>query len=204
MRTRTEERRQAILDAAASVFQENGYSRTSMTMISVRFGGSKSTVYGYFPSKEELFTAVMTEMVAEKASRIAADLDSSDGDIHGSLRRFGESYLALVTPERSLAILRTAMAGGFDSKLNSVIYHDGAKTTWGKVARFLGELQDNGLLRRADPDIMLVHLKGLIETGILEPLLFGDAPWIDPEHSVANAIDVFLCFYGIGNTDAKQ
>ena len=60
MRVKTEERRQAILEKALDVFRELGFDRASMSEISKRIGGSKATLYSYFQSKEELFTAAMS------------------------------------------------------------------------------------------------------------------------------------------------
>jgi AcrR family transcriptional regulator len=59
MRTKTEEKRQAIIDVAAATFGELGFERTSMSEICTRLGGSKATLYNYFPSKEALFLEVM-------------------------------------------------------------------------------------------------------------------------------------------------
>lgn len=58
MRVRTEAKRDAILEAAAEVFLEAGFEGASMSQIAARAGGSKRTLYGYFPSKEELFVAM--------------------------------------------------------------------------------------------------------------------------------------------------
>jgi AcrR family transcriptional regulator len=55
MKTKTESKRQAILTAAAEVFREVGFERASMSEIRARIGGSKATLYNYFPSKEKLF-----------------------------------------------------------------------------------------------------------------------------------------------------
>ena len=59
MKTKTESKRQAILKAAAEVFREVGFERASMSDIRARIGGSKATLYNYFPSKEKLFFEVM-------------------------------------------------------------------------------------------------------------------------------------------------
>ena len=59
VRVKTADRRQAILEVAHDVFQEMGFERASMAVISRRLGGSKGTLYGYFRSKEELFETAM-------------------------------------------------------------------------------------------------------------------------------------------------
>ena len=50
--------RQAILRAAIEVFLERGYANASIDAIVARAGGSKATVYAYFPTKVQLFAAV--------------------------------------------------------------------------------------------------------------------------------------------------
>lgn len=52
MKVRTEARREAIIDAAASVFLEMGYERASMNEVTKRMGGSKATIYSYFPPRK--------------------------------------------------------------------------------------------------------------------------------------------------------
>ena len=61
MRAKTDEKRNAIIAAATAVFEEVGYRAASMAMISARLGGSKTTLYGYFHSKEQLFATVVTQ-----------------------------------------------------------------------------------------------------------------------------------------------
>ena len=51
------------LDTAATAFSEMGVEETSMSDIGARLGGSKSTIYSYFASKEELVAAVMQEAI---------------------------------------------------------------------------------------------------------------------------------------------
>ncbi len=50
-----------ILDSALKVFADQGYSGTSMDAIAALAGVSKPTLYQYFGSKEQLFTAIMVE-----------------------------------------------------------------------------------------------------------------------------------------------
>src|SRR3546814_4381236 len=57
--TRREDRRQAILDAAESLFLEQGYERVSVNAIVQRSGGSLATVYDLFGNKHGLLYAVV-------------------------------------------------------------------------------------------------------------------------------------------------
>jgi AcrR family transcriptional regulator len=52
-----------ILDAAQQVFLQKGYQSASIDEIAELAPASKPTIYGHFPSKEALFTAVVARVV---------------------------------------------------------------------------------------------------------------------------------------------
>ncbi|MEJ2190411.1 MAG: helix-turn-helix domain containing protein [Acidobacteriota bacterium] len=56
--TETRPKRQCIVEAAAVVFAEGGFTNTRVADIADRAGIGKGTVYEYFASKEELLFAV--------------------------------------------------------------------------------------------------------------------------------------------------
>ncbi|MEW6707684.1 MAG: TetR/AcrR family transcriptional regulator [Pseudomonadota bacterium] len=66
---RKEARPQELLDAALELFVEKGFAATRSEEVAARAGVSKGTLYLYFPSKEELFKAVvrqnLTTLIAE-------------------------------------------------------------------------------------------------------------------------------------------
>ena len=66
--TKRERRKEArpgeLLDAALSLFVEKGFAATRVEEVAARAGVSKGTLFLYFPSKEELFKAVVRETIA--------------------------------------------------------------------------------------------------------------------------------------------
>src|SRR6476661_8698678 len=62
-------RPQELLDAALDLFVEKGFAATRSEEVAARAGVSKGTLYLYYPSKEELFKAVvrqnMSALIAE-------------------------------------------------------------------------------------------------------------------------------------------
>ena len=56
---RKESRPQELLDAALELFVEKGFAATRAEEVAKRAGVSKGTLYLYYPSKEELFKAVV-------------------------------------------------------------------------------------------------------------------------------------------------
>ena len=65
--SRRERRKEArpgeLLDAALDLFVEKGYAATRVEEVAARAGVSKGTLFLYFPSKEELFKAVVRENI---------------------------------------------------------------------------------------------------------------------------------------------
>lgn len=196
MRVKTDERRDAIIEAATELFRETGYERSSMSAISERVGGSKATLYRYFESKEELFVAAMLRAVEEQCQIVMDMLDASEPRIDVVLQRFGEAYVAVMATPDVLAVTRAAVAEGSHVAVGARLYENGPKRGWEGIRAYLARLQDKGVIRLVDPGIAAGHLKGMLEAGIVEPLLYGAGCQIDPKTAVAAAVDAFLRAYG--------
>ncbi len=73
---RKEARPQELLDAALALFVEKGFAAARIEEVAQRAGVSKGTLYLYYPSKEELFKAVvrqnLTSLIAEGQEMVAA------------------------------------------------------------------------------------------------------------------------------------
>lgn len=63
-RRRKEVRPQQLLDAALPLFVEKGFAATRAEEVARQAGVSKGTLYLYYPSKEELFKAVVRHNIA--------------------------------------------------------------------------------------------------------------------------------------------
>jgi AcrR family transcriptional regulator len=69
---RKEARPGEILAAASALFTEKGFAATRMDDVAARAGVSKGTLYLYFPSKEELFKALVRTAIVPNVDRFAA------------------------------------------------------------------------------------------------------------------------------------
>ena len=74
---RKQDRRRAILETAARLFAERGYSECDMERVSDALGLAKGTLYLYFPGKQELFLACVDWGMAEM-ERIVLEAAQSD------------------------------------------------------------------------------------------------------------------------------
>ena len=77
---RKEARPQELLDAALTLFVEKGFAASRAEEVAQRAGVSKGTLYLYYPSKEELFKAV----VRQKLSSLIAEGEEAANSFEGS------------------------------------------------------------------------------------------------------------------------
>ena len=77
-------RPQELLDAALELFVQNGYAATHSDEVARRAGVSKGTLYLYFPSKEELFKAVVRATLSNLIAE-GAENDSISGSLCSSM-----------------------------------------------------------------------------------------------------------------------
>src|SRR5262245_19291118 len=137
MRVRTEERRQAIIKAARDVFRDQGFERASMDAICERAGGSKATLYSYFPSKEDLFIACLRGMATLEGANVEQFLSEAP-DLKTGLERFGQWRLRSTLTKSGLAVRRMLWSDASRETLNKLFGDLDAKTTtWGRLASFL-------------------------------------------------------------------
>ena len=198
MKTKTEAKRQAILQAATEVFREVGFERASMSEIRSRVGGSKATLYNYFPSKEKLFFEVMYRATELELGAIGATLDPEGADVKQELLRFGQKLLpALYSPE-AIAIRRVAIAESANSEIGKVVYEGSVLPMEKHVAEFLRRAMKRGSLRSGDAKIAAMQLLSLLESELLQRVLLGVEGTVKPEGlkaSVRRAVEVFLSGY---------
>jgi AcrR family transcriptional regulator len=200
LRLKSAEKRLAILEAAKEVILERGYGATSMAEVSARVGGSKQTLYSYFPSKEVLFIAVMLEKGAVLVDPVFADLRAAGEDLPKALRKFAIAFLSLLCTEEALALRRTIYAEGAKSTLGLRFYESGPKRCWGQMAEELQRAMDQGRMRRADPFVASMHFSGLCEAGPYQKLLEGAIPGLSETEIVdiaEAAVDVFIRAYDV-------
>ena len=82
-----ERRREEILDAAARLFAEHGYSETDTQVLADELGVGKGTLYRYFPSKRELFLAAADRVMRQLREHIDDSLDGVDDPLERIARR---------------------------------------------------------------------------------------------------------------------
>lgn len=166
MRVRTEARRDAILEAAAKLFEEAGFEGASMSELSRRLGGSKTTLYGYFPSKEELFVAVVrkftTAHLAEATAIVLSALDEKPA-LGPLLKKAGGRVLqVMLNDRRAIVVYRMVLAEAGRSDIGLLFHDAGPSQFMDALARLFARAVECGAMRKLDPMVTAMQFLGLL------------------------------------------
>jgi TetR/AcrR family transcriptional regulator, regulator of autoinduction and epiphytic fitness len=192
----TSKKHKSILDAAARVFQDEGYENASMDRIAEVAAASKRTVYNHFPSKEALFQEVVERLMAEASALKMIRYDSSLS-LEEQLSEFAEAKLAMVKNPSWLGLMRVAITVAIrDPEL-------------AKKATARAEAGENTLvtwLKAATEDGKLMVENHELAAGVFWSLIGGSLFWpqlikgpMDPmsiQVLKEELIKTFLCRYG--------
>ena len=221
MRKKTEAKRQSILNVATQVFREMGFQNASMNEIAARLGGSKATLYNYFPSKEAIFLEVVRGVARQQKQEVISFLEmpfpaltpdsqhrvdavfsvlkTAPEDIMVALKRFGESFVTFLCMPEMLAIRRLLISESGRSDIGRFYYESGPQKGMEKMAEYLSLAMQRGQLRQADPAVATAHLRGLLESELHERCLLNVDVGLSEARirlAVENAIRVFMLAYG--------
>ncbi|WNG48645.1 TetR/AcrR family transcriptional regulator [Archangium minus] len=166
------DKREAILEAAFTVFARQGYAQACVNEIAAEAGVAKPTVYNHLTDKANLFRHAM-EAAAERA--LAADLaaierlaDRGNDDLRAALEDVGYRLLRAHDDARAWALRRLLYAEIVrDPELLDIVRGRGANRVTESLADRLARLSLAGLLRVREPVEAAEQLLALL-TGPLE------------------------------------
>ena len=164
-RRRAEKRPQEIAAAALAVFADRGYAAARLSDIAAIAGVSKAALYLYFPTKADLFAAVLLRNLAPRVGAVATIA--------------GAEPPSLATIERLLAAVAETLSAPSIGKLARIVIAE--SVNFPEIARAWREAvvvpalaalqhaieggQRAGSLREGDPRLMAMTVVG--------PLLLG-------------------------------
>ncbi|WP_340265620.1 TetR/AcrR family transcriptional regulator [Sphingobium mellinum] len=170
---RRRDRRDAILAVAARSFLENGYAGTTMSGIAAELGGSKGTLWSYFPCKEALFAAVLDRMTTDYRQRLQEILDPGE-EVADTLLHFCISLLEKVTSPDAIALHRLiASEAGRFPEMGHIFYQHAPLQTRTQLAAYIAGAIERGQLRTPDPALAARALMTLATSGCHQQLVWG-------------------------------
>lgn len=195
---RKAERRRAILEVAERSFRERGFADTSMSTIAAELGGSKTTLWTYFPSKDALFAAV----IGSKIEAFQAKLDEAlipAGGPAAALARFGLLFLNKIMDPQSISLKRLIIAETERfPQIGEAFAVQGPDRVCQRLCRYMEEEMALGRLREGDPLIAARQFIGLCQAGC-----YFDRIWRPTrplanqmQEDVAAAVETFMRAWG--------
>lgn len=188
-------RREALLQAAAEVFFEQGYAATKIDAIIDRAGGSKRNIYNEFGNKEGLFLALVAENADMALSTLPVE-EIEARDLRETLTAFGQHLMAAYMSPALIGIYRIAIteANRFPDLVRS-FYEQGPGRATSQLAAILQGARDREEIRADDCERAAGHFVGMIRGNLHLQVILGLRPPPSGEEmkeAVASAAEVFL------------
>ncbi len=193
----TDRKREAILQAAIAEFRASGYEATSMDKIAATADVSKRTVYNHFPSKDDLFAAILQQLWESSAAMSELSY-SAARPLREQLLELMQQKMRMMSDAHFMDLARVAIAAAIHSPeravemLSRIGKREEGVTVWIRAA------QADGKLKPADPEFAAMLLQGQLKTFAFWPqIAMGQGPLAeDRQAAVVNTIvDMFLAYF---------
>ncbi len=192
----TDRKREAILQAAITEFRANGFEATSMDKIAATADVSKRTVYNHFPSKDDLFAAILLQLW-ESSAAMAELSYRADRPLREQLLELMQQKMRMLNDAHFMDLARVAIAATIHSPerakemIERMDKREEGVTSWIRAA------QADGKLKPVDPGFAAHLLQGQLKSFAFWPqIAMGQAPLNEAEQAavVQTAVEMFLAY----------
>ena len=192
-------RKAAILQSARRPFMSSGYAATRVEPIARQAGVSTATLYAYYPSKEDLFAAVIVEAAGD-FERQMRNVGAGAGPARERLTEFMTAYAGFMGDPFVRSVFRLVMAERPRFRDVAMRFFNRGRSDFGRpLMTALIELRVSGELVIDKPSWAAGQLMGMIEHPIFfMPLVTGDEVQAarSTEQIVSDAVETFMARYG--------
>lgn len=195
-RSKSEEKRRLIIDAAGDLFMEQGYENASMDGIAKLAGVSKQTLYSHFGGKEQLFSAAI-ECKCEEY-QLDSSLSNTDNNYRDSLQEFCEQLARLLVSPEALQVFRVCVAEADRTEVGNLFWQAGPERIRNQLHVFLSKQCQLGNLVIPNIDQACSQLIAMLHGEAHACALLG-MPCDESNRDLSNysraCVDMFLCRY---------
>ena len=191
-RPKSEEKREAIVVAATSLFLSEGFERTAMDSVAKQAGVSKQTVYSHFKNKETLYKHVIETKVAQYQLEDVNTIKRPR--LADSLHAFGRQFVALISDDEVVSMFRIVIAESRSiPTISQLFYQSGPAKTLLVLRQFLDEVMAN---EKTKPNTtrMAVDFINLLKGDWHLRSLMGAACNLDEESAEKHIAHCVRCF----------
>jgi len=181
--------RQAVLDAAYSLFMEHGFHATSMRQIAEQAELALGGIYNHFSSKEEIFAAILFDKHPYKKILphiLAAEGETTEEFIHDAAK----AMVTELRKEPNLLKLMFIELVEFNGKHVSLLIREIAPKILPVFERLARVRKD---LRPIHPAVLLRSFLGMFFSFFVTELFIGSALGkLMPKNSFEIFVDIYL------------
>lgn len=190
-----DERRSALLRAAAEIFFEQGYADTSLDALIQRAGGSKRSIYTEFGSKEGLFIT----LVSEQAGLILSSLEhieDSDISLRETLLNFARNLMRALMSPTVIGVGWAIIADGIRfPEIAEKYYEYGPGRSAERLAEVLESARQKGEITIKDCSLAANQFMGMLRDNTYLQILLRLRPPLteaEQENYIHSVVDIFL------------
>lgn len=185
-----------LLVAALDLFVEKGFAATRMEEVAMRAGVSKGTVFLYFPSKDELFKAVVRENISGRFEEWNTEFLTYEGSSADMLHHCMTTWWHRIGSTQASGISKLMISeGGHFPDIVEFYQHEVVQPGHALIRRVLQRGIDRGEFRAVDLDFAVYGVVAAMMFLILSKhsgaCLQGKVS-LDPDAYIANQVAVML------------
>ena len=189
---RKEDRPQEIADAAFETFAEKGYAGTRIDDVAKRAGVSKGLTYLYFKTKEDLFKAVVRNVVVRRVDSLIGNIESSQLSSEEFIRGPFLSFMKKVPGSPIAIVIRLLISEGQrHPDLRDYYYDNVVARGLGAISAFVERGVERGEFRREALDLQPQLFLAPMMLSMIWRLIFTEKP-LDTDKLMETQVDMLL------------
>lgn len=198
-RSKNEAKRQQILKSATTLFTEKGYATTSMALIAKEADVSKQTVYSHFGSKEDLFSASISQKCD---SSMLFEMNALNlNDPYSTLLEIGKRFFSMVTSKEALAVHKIC---AFESKtypkLSELFFQAAVERLTNEITKMMNHFDQQSLLDIPEPRYAAIQFLHMVKGEAWMRIEFNTLHQLSEQEVheyIVNCVEFFLRGYSV-------
>ena len=189
---RKEDRPAEIAEAAFEAFAEKGYAATRIDDVAKRAGVSKGLTYLYYKTKEDLFKAVIRNVVVKRVDSLIEGVESTTLSSEEFLRGPFLTFAKKVPGSPVAVVVRLLVAEGWRHPDLVAYYYDNVVARGlGAIRSFIERGVERGEFRRDALELQPHLFIAPVLTSVLWRLIFTEKP-LDSDQLIETQVELLL------------
>jgi AcrR family transcriptional regulator len=204
-RRRKADRPNEIVEAALAVFAEKGFAAARLDEIARRAGVSKGALYLYFETKEDIFRAVVGQVIAPNMTAVKAMAAAHPGPFADLIRGVAVSVAHLGQHSSLGAVAKMVLGEARNFPELARVWHDELVTqALGAIAEAIRSAQARGEVRPGDPRTYALQVIAPLLVGVMwrETFVPVGAEPFDLQALMSQHVETLL--HGLSVTEARS